>query len=76
MAYNVRKVLKSLTEQINKSPMLSNTSSAIGSTFDLAQEKISHLQNITSDKYVNITKVLIYFISLVCFIFSLLLAIL
>lgn len=70
MAGNVRKVLKSITDQINKSPVLCNTSSVINNTFDLAQEKISHLQTITSDKYVNITKVYTNFITHKNFIYS------
>lgn len=62
MANNLKKVFKSLTDQINKSPVLSNSSAVIGSTIDVAQEKVSHLRNLTSDKFENITKVFTYLI--------------
>ncbi|XP_008213871.1 uncharacterized protein LOC100678603 [Nasonia vitripennis] len=56
MAGNSRRVLKSLTEQINKSPLLFNASTAIGNATERAQQKISNLQNAASEKYVNIVK--------------------
>ena len=57
MAGNSRRVLKSLTEQINKSPLLFNASTAIGNATERAQQKISNLQSIASEKYDNIVKV-------------------
>ncbi|XP_058792858.1 uncharacterized protein LOC131665172 [Phymastichus coffea] len=56
MAGNSRRVLKSLTDQINKSPLLYNASTAIGNATERAQEKISNLQNVASEKYTSIVK--------------------
>lgn len=60
MAGNSKRVLKSLTEQINKSPLLFNASTAIGNATERAQQKISDLQNIANEKYVNIVKVFLF----------------
>ncbi|KAJ8666864.1 hypothetical protein QAD02_008526 [Eretmocerus hayati] len=56
MAGNSKKVLKALTEQIQKSPLLFNASTAIGNATERAQEKIHILHNKASEKYVNIVK--------------------
>lgn len=59
MTGNSRRVLKSLTDQINKSSLLYNASTAIGNATERAQEKFSNIQNVASEKYTSIIKVYI-----------------
>ncbi|XP_051163090.1 uncharacterized protein LOC127282703 [Leptopilina boulardi] len=56
MAKNSRQLLKVITEQLNKSALLNNASTVLGKTSEKAQEKLTNIQNVASEKYGNIVK--------------------
>lgn len=57
MARNSRQLLRVITEQLNKSALLNNASSVLGSATEKAQEKLTNMQNVATEKYGNIVKV-------------------
>ena len=64
MANNSRRFLKIITEHFHKSPFLNNASTALGNASEKAHEKIANMQNVATEKYGDIVKVLfnlIYF---------------
>lgn len=59
MAKNSRQLLKVITEQLNKSALLNSASTVLEKTSEKAQEKLTNIQNVASEKYGNIVKVII-----------------
>ncbi|XP_014212131.1 uncharacterized protein LOC106642016 [Copidosoma floridanum] len=53
MAGNSRRVFKSLKDQMHKSSLLHDATTAIGNATERAQERMTHLQNVVANMYEN-----------------------